>query len=158
MRKQFNLEESPWGDCLVHCFCEECALCQEYRELKSLGFDVALGNTQHSFGPWLRASSPPKVGARRLNREAFEKGNRSTLDARRDSMHGKERASVVDGQGVETVQRLVPLQDSWRHGVAGLHGTRATSSIGVSESPNDSRLVVPGPRVHVDVLLHGEML
>ncbi|KAL5827908.1 hypothetical protein ACOSQ4_019705 [Xanthoceras sorbifolium] len=44
MRKQFNLEESPWGDCLVHCFCEECALCQEYRELKSLGFDVALGN------------------------------------------------------------------------------------------------------------------
>ncbi|KAL5827910.1 hypothetical protein ACOSQ4_019707 [Xanthoceras sorbifolium] len=43
MREQFNLEESPCGDCLVHCFCEECALCQEYRELKSRGFDVALG-------------------------------------------------------------------------------------------------------------------
>ncbi|KAH7570918.1 hypothetical protein JRO89_XS05G0222600 [Xanthoceras sorbifolium] len=70
-------------------------------------------------------------------------------------MHGKERASVVDGQGVETVQRLVPLQDSWRHGVAGLHGTRATSSIGVSESPNDSRLVVPGASVYENELVYG---
>lgn len=43
MRQQFNLEESPCGDFLVHCFCEGCALCQEYRELKSRGFDVALG-------------------------------------------------------------------------------------------------------------------
>ncbi|KAH7570922.1 hypothetical protein ACOSP7_019464 [Xanthoceras sorbifolium] len=43
MRKQFNLEESPCGDFLVHCFCEGCALCQEYRELKIRGFDVALG-------------------------------------------------------------------------------------------------------------------
>ncbi|TXG49795.1 hypothetical protein EZV62_025670 [Acer yangbiense] len=43
MRGQFNLEGSRCGDCLVHCFCEGCALCQEYRELKSRGFDVNLG-------------------------------------------------------------------------------------------------------------------
>ncbi|KAH7570919.1 hypothetical protein JRO89_XS05G0222700 [Xanthoceras sorbifolium] len=101
MRKQFNLEESPWGDCLVHCFCEECALCQEYHELKSLGFDVALG--------------------------------------------------------VETIQRPVPLQDSGRHEVASLHGTRTTSSIRVSESPNDSGLVVSvqGASVYKNELVHG---
>ncbi|KAM1169993.1 hypothetical protein ACFX2I_020433 [Malus domestica] len=43
MRQQYSLEESPCGDCLVHCFCEGCALCQEYRELKSRGFDMKLG-------------------------------------------------------------------------------------------------------------------
>eukprot|EP01018_Ginkgo_biloba_P018957 Gb_14595 [translate_table: standard] len=43
LRSQFNLVEKPCGDCLVHCFCELCALCQEYRELKNRGFDPALG-------------------------------------------------------------------------------------------------------------------
>jgi Cys-rich protein (TIGR01571 family) len=41
---KFNLEEDPCGDCIVHCFCEHCALCQEYRELKNKGLDPALGN------------------------------------------------------------------------------------------------------------------
>ncbi|XP_043713256.1 protein PLANT CADMIUM RESISTANCE 2-like [Telopea speciosissima] len=40
MRQRFAFEESPCEDCLVHCFCEQCALCQEYRELKSRGFDM----------------------------------------------------------------------------------------------------------------------
>ncbi|ESR61440.1 hypothetical protein CICLE_v10016918mg [Citrus x clementina] len=43
MRHQYMLKDSPCGDCLVHFFCESCALCQEYRELKSRGFDMALG-------------------------------------------------------------------------------------------------------------------
>jgi len=43
LRSKFNLEEKPCGDCLVHFFCEYCALCQEYRELKSRGFDPSLG-------------------------------------------------------------------------------------------------------------------
>ncbi|KAK6146743.1 hypothetical protein DH2020_020612 [Rehmannia glutinosa] len=43
MRQQYLLHESPCGDCLVHCFCESCALCQEYRELKNRGFDMSIG-------------------------------------------------------------------------------------------------------------------
>ncbi|GER31070.1 pLANT CADMIUM RESISTANCE 2 [Striga asiatica] len=43
MRQQYLLHESPCGDCLVHCFCESCALCQEYRELKNRGFDMTIG-------------------------------------------------------------------------------------------------------------------
>uniref|UniRef100_A0A6N2MXL7 Uncharacterized protein n=1 Tax=Salix viminalis TaxID=40686 RepID=A0A6N2MXL7_SALVM len=43
LRGQFFLEESPCTDCCVHCFCEECALCQEYRELKNRGFDLSIG-------------------------------------------------------------------------------------------------------------------
>ena len=44
MRQQYTLDESPCGDCLVHCFCEYCALCQEYRELQNRGFDMVIGN------------------------------------------------------------------------------------------------------------------
>lgn len=43
LRNKFNLKENPCGDCLVHWFCETCALCQEYRELKNRGFDPSLG-------------------------------------------------------------------------------------------------------------------
>ncbi|KAM5566844.1 cell number regulator 2 [Rosa sericea] len=43
LRHQYSLDESPCGDCLVHCFCESCALCQEYRELQSHGFNMAIG-------------------------------------------------------------------------------------------------------------------
>lgn len=43
MRKQYMLSESPCPDCCVHCFCESCALCQEYRELKNRGFDMSKG-------------------------------------------------------------------------------------------------------------------
>ncbi|XP_010265360.1 PREDICTED: cell number regulator 2-like [Nelumbo nucifera] len=43
LRGQFFLEESPCTDCCVHCCCGECALCQEYRELKNRGFDMSIG-------------------------------------------------------------------------------------------------------------------
>ncbi|KAL7260278.1 hypothetical protein ACSBR1_006031 [Camellia fascicularis] len=46
MRQQYLLHESPCccRNCLVHCCCEPCALCQEYRELKNRGFDLSLAN------------------------------------------------------------------------------------------------------------------
>ncbi|KAK6127712.1 hypothetical protein DH2020_038552 [Rehmannia glutinosa] len=43
MRSRFGLIESPAPDWLVHCFCEHCALCQEYRELQERGVDPAIG-------------------------------------------------------------------------------------------------------------------
>ncbi|XP_059659165.1 protein PLANT CADMIUM RESISTANCE 2-like [Cornus florida] len=43
MRHQYMLQENPCGDCLVHCCCESCALCQEYRELKNRGVDMTIG-------------------------------------------------------------------------------------------------------------------
>ncbi|KAH7839150.1 hypothetical protein Vadar_000473 [Vaccinium darrowii] len=43
LRQQYTLPESPCNDCCVHCCCETCALCQEYRELKSRGFDMSIG-------------------------------------------------------------------------------------------------------------------
>ncbi|XP_073287739.1 protein PLANT CADMIUM RESISTANCE 2-like [Primulina huaijiensis] len=43
LRKQYLLPESPCNDFLVHCCCESCALCQEYRELQHRGFDMSLG-------------------------------------------------------------------------------------------------------------------
>ncbi|KAM7270697.1 hypothetical protein ACFE04_029911 [Oxalis oulophora] len=43
LRGQYFLKESPCTDCCVHCCCEECSLCQEYRELKNQGFDMSIG-------------------------------------------------------------------------------------------------------------------
>ncbi|KAK4426864.1 protein PLANT CADMIUM RESISTANCE 6 [Sesamum alatum] len=43
MRSRFGLIESPAPDWLVHCFCEWCALCQEYRELQERGLDPSIG-------------------------------------------------------------------------------------------------------------------
>ncbi|KAL6218808.1 hypothetical protein ACLB2K_012017 [Fragaria x ananassa] len=43
LRGQYDLEESPCVDCLVHFCCATCALCQEYRELKNRGFDMGIG-------------------------------------------------------------------------------------------------------------------
>ncbi|XP_010939439.1 cell number regulator 1 [Elaeis guineensis] len=43
LRGQYDLEEGPLPDCLVHFCCEPCALCQEYRELKNRGFDMGIG-------------------------------------------------------------------------------------------------------------------
>uniref|UniRef100_A0A2P2IUF5 Uncharacterized protein MANES_15G132600 n=1 Tax=Rhizophora mucronata TaxID=61149 RepID=A0A2P2IUF5_RHIMU len=43
MRQQYAIKKRPCGDCLVHCFCECCALCQEHRELKIRGYDLELG-------------------------------------------------------------------------------------------------------------------
>ncbi|KAL5553215.1 hypothetical protein UlMin_040616 [Ulmus minor] len=43
MRQQHALKSSPCADCLVHCFCEYCALCQEYRELQNRGYNMQIG-------------------------------------------------------------------------------------------------------------------
>ncbi|KAJ0981349.1 hypothetical protein J5N97_009604 [Dioscorea zingiberensis] len=43
LRKQYSLPESPCCDCLVNCCCEQCALCQEYRELQRRGFNMDIG-------------------------------------------------------------------------------------------------------------------
>ncbi|KAL5541099.1 hypothetical protein UlMin_043385 [Ulmus minor] len=43
LRVQYDLEEKPCQDCLVHFCCEPCALCQEYRELNNRGFDMGIG-------------------------------------------------------------------------------------------------------------------
>ncbi|XXG81539.1 hypothetical protein AAC387_Pa09g2147 [Persea americana] len=43
LRAQFNLQGNQCTDCLIHCFCETCALCQEYRELTSRGFEMEMG-------------------------------------------------------------------------------------------------------------------
>ncbi|OIW10075.1 hypothetical protein TanjilG_32815 [Lupinus angustifolius] len=43
MRQQHNLMGNNCLDCLTHCFCEICALCQEYRELENRGFDMVIG-------------------------------------------------------------------------------------------------------------------
>ncbi|XP_050230729.1 protein PLANT CADMIUM RESISTANCE 2-like [Mercurialis annua] len=64
MRQQYSLKESPCGDCLVHCFCEYCALCQEYRELKSRGYDMTIGwhgNVEQKNRSLEMASVPPAV-------------------------------------------------------------------------------------------------
>nr|XP_043625922.1 cell number regulator 10-like [Erigeron canadensis] len=43
VRKQCMLPEQPCNDCLLHCCCNLCALCQEYRELKYRGIEPAFG-------------------------------------------------------------------------------------------------------------------
>ncbi|XP_039172198.1 cell number regulator 2-like [Eucalyptus grandis] len=43
LRRELGLKQDPCHDCLVHCFCMRCALCQEYRELKSRGFNMEKG-------------------------------------------------------------------------------------------------------------------
>ncbi|XP_066360183.1 cell number regulator 2-like [Miscanthus floridulus] len=55
LRSQYGLPEEPCGDCCVHWCCRPLALCQEYRELKARGFDMANG--------WdgRKATVPPQV-------------------------------------------------------------------------------------------------
>lgn len=53
MRGQFSLEESPCCDCCVHCLCEQCALCQQYRELQHQGFDMSFGSFSVTSLKWL---------------------------------------------------------------------------------------------------------
>ncbi|KAF2316819.1 hypothetical protein P3X46_026551 [Hevea brasiliensis] len=64
MRQQHSLKQSPCGDCLVHFCCEYCALCQEYRELKSRGYDLSIGwhgNVEKKNHSLEMASVPPAV-------------------------------------------------------------------------------------------------
>ncbi|AES94728.1 putative PLAC8 motif-containing protein [Medicago truncatula] len=43
MRQQYGLKGNDCTDCLIHCCCEACALCQEYRELENRGFNMVIG-------------------------------------------------------------------------------------------------------------------
>lgn len=43
LRARYGLMETPAPDWIVHCFCECCALCQEYRELQQRGLDPSIG-------------------------------------------------------------------------------------------------------------------
>nr|GEX20991.1 protein plant cadmium resistance 4-like [Tanacetum cinerariifolium] len=43
IRSSYGLMESPGPDWVIHFFCECCALCQEYRELKARGLDFEIG-------------------------------------------------------------------------------------------------------------------
>ncbi|CAL9127148.1 unnamed protein product, partial [Musa textilis] len=47
LRAQLGLREEPCADCLVHCCCETCSLCQMYRELNRRGFDMSIGRLKH---------------------------------------------------------------------------------------------------------------
>ncbi|OMO99775.1 hypothetical protein COLO4_13088 [Corchorus olitorius] len=40
---QYGLKASPCPDFCAHCFCHYCALCQEHRELKNLGYLMTIG-------------------------------------------------------------------------------------------------------------------
>ncbi|XP_031475064.1 protein PLANT CADMIUM RESISTANCE 10 [Nymphaea colorata] len=43
IREKFNLQEAPCGDFVTHLCCHQCAICQEYRELRerSNGFSIS---------------------------------------------------------------------------------------------------------------------
>nr|CAN70200.1 hypothetical protein VITISV_021221 [Vitis vinifera] len=64
LRAQYDLEESPCVDCLVHFFCEACSLCQEYRELKSRGFDMGIGWEANADRQRRGITVPPAVASR----------------------------------------------------------------------------------------------
>ncbi|KAL6845866.1 hypothetical protein ACP4OV_024441 [Aristida adscensionis] len=50
LRTRYGLEVEPCNDFCVHCWCETCALCQEYRELRSRGFNMAIGTMASQHG------------------------------------------------------------------------------------------------------------
>ncbi|CAN8288480.1 unnamed protein product [Cochlearia groenlandica] len=43
LRNKYGLPDAPAPDWITHCFCEYCALCQEFRELKTRGLDPTIG-------------------------------------------------------------------------------------------------------------------
>jgi len=59
LRGQYDLEEAPCVDCLVHFFYEPCALCQEYRELRNRGFDMGIGKYELPLLQYLRTNINP---------------------------------------------------------------------------------------------------
>ncbi|MCL7029225.1 hypothetical protein MKW94_014744 [Papaver nudicaule] len=61
LRAIYDLEEDPCGDCLVHLFCELCALCQEHRELRNRGFDMGMGWQANMDRRGRRATTAPVV-------------------------------------------------------------------------------------------------
>ncbi|KAG5030222.1 hypothetical protein JHK87_013736 [Glycine soja] len=50
MRQQYDLRGNACTDCLIHFFCEPCALCQEYRELQFRGFHMTIVSSSANKG------------------------------------------------------------------------------------------------------------
>ncbi|KAF3792560.1 PLANT CADMIUM RESISTANCE 9 protein [Nymphaea thermarum] len=61
LRAQYRLPENPAPDWAVHCFCEPCALAQEYRELQRRGFDPSIGWEENVERQKLSPTMPPVV-------------------------------------------------------------------------------------------------
>ncbi|KAL5715926.1 hypothetical protein ACHQM5_017682 [Ranunculus cassubicifolius] len=56
IRNLYSLKEEPCSDCCVHCWCERCAVCQEYRELWIRGVDPRIG-WQRNVYKWNRGET-----------------------------------------------------------------------------------------------------
>ncbi|KAL5715927.1 hypothetical protein ACHQM5_017683 [Ranunculus cassubicifolius] len=56
IRNLYSIKEDPCTDCCVHCWCECCAVCQEFRELRIRGVDPLIG-WQGNVDKWNRAAS-----------------------------------------------------------------------------------------------------
>ncbi|KAK9198917.1 hypothetical protein WN944_014103 [Citrus x changshan-huyou] len=54
-----DLPQPPKPNCVPHFFCECCALCQEYRELKSRGWDPSVGKQNEEQEPAATTMTPP---------------------------------------------------------------------------------------------------
>ncbi|KAG6534727.1 cell number regulator 2-like [Zingiber officinale] len=59
LRAQYGLREEPCNDCLVHCCCEYCSLCQMYRELTRRGFNMDIGWHANMERQGHKATMPP---------------------------------------------------------------------------------------------------
>ncbi|PWA60815.1 PLAC8 motif-containing protein [Artemisia annua] len=65
MSHLYKLPDDPCINILLHLLCEPCALCQEYRELQTRGFNMQLGVGWQGQSPEIQQTSgfmvPPKV-------------------------------------------------------------------------------------------------
>nr|XP_010932737.1 protein PLANT CADMIUM RESISTANCE 2 [Elaeis guineensis] len=59
LRFEYNLPGSPCYDCCVHFWCESCALCRDYRELKNRGYDMTIGWQMNKERRCQVATQPP---------------------------------------------------------------------------------------------------
>ncbi|CAN8321014.1 unnamed protein product [Cochlearia groenlandica] len=69
IRNKFGLSDAPAPDWITHCFCEYCALCQEYRELKNRGLDPSIGwsgNVQRQRMAQQQEMMAPPMGQRMM--------------------------------------------------------------------------------------------
>ncbi|KAL0743481.1 hypothetical protein Bca4012_084994 [Brassica carinata] len=59
IRNKYGLPDAPAPDWLTHLFCQHCALCQEYRELKYRGFDPKIGWAMNVQAQQQEVMAPP---------------------------------------------------------------------------------------------------
>ncbi|KAI6675751.1 hypothetical protein NL676_003657 [Syzygium grande] len=73
LRGLYSIPGNQCGDCCVHLWCEPCALCQEYRELKNRGFNPSIVGADPA-AAWGHSGSGG--GGGRRSREILEEGSR----------------------------------------------------------------------------------